>query len=140
QYQPINPGCTYYSMSSCYDHPTQVILTGPTDPDNQGDVPSTTVFNYEATTAAGTTASGNPATTGSPSDLDGTLTSVQIFAGPGSVASGQLLRTITYTTEYKPPEVDPGFPWTTFHWPPQAWAKEWLRHADNVRVSKSTTV
>jgi len=117
-YERMNdPLCSEALPAMCYSHPSQCTVTGPYDPDDSTIAPSTTVYAYKATRAS----------VGTPDRLDGTTTSIEIYAGTPDAS--RLLRTTSFEYAYDLPQAgncnNSGF---------------YRGHyADNVRVSTATT-
>jgi RHS repeat-associated protein len=120
RYERLNdPACTQTTPSECYNHAVTVKVTGPSDPDRSGIRPPLSVYHFNATKASQV----------EPLPLDGTLASLETFAGDWTGAP--LLRKTTFEFAYDPPEIP------TFVCGSTLFKKD--HNADNTRIAKMTT-
>src|SRR6185436_7947438 len=89
-YLRSNEECDSLSSSDCWDHPHEVRVTGPLDLLDPTVSQSSVVYKYNATKKTGATPAGGSITPGEVAPLDGTLKSVEVYAG--LPVSGRLLR------------------------------------------------
>lgn len=116
-YERFNhPDCPY-DHTKCYNHPIEVRAKGPYDPSDPSISGSTTVYNYRATMESA----------GTPNPLDGTVSSVTVYAGP--VNPSRQVRSTTFAFGFDPPS------------PGSCNSSDFLKghYADNIRLEKITT-
>ena len=126
-YLRSNDTCTSINTDQCWDHPHEVTVTGPGDLLDPSVLPSTVVYKYNATKKSGATTAGGSVTPGTVAELDGTLRSVEVYAGLRT--TGRLVRKTDYDYAFTTPP-------TTGCLPDESPNDH---YADNVRLQKVTT-